>query len=66
MTFEYKIVTSEVGAEEPHMPNVDEVNALALDGWELMEMQQMGGAVRGRFWYLLRKKTQPLAKEENG
>jgi Domain of unknown function (DUF4177) len=66
MTFEYKVVTSEVSANEAHMPNLDEVNELALDGWELMEMAQMGGAVRGRFWYLLKRNATPGTEKKNG
>jgi hypothetical protein len=52
----YEMLTS----ENTFTPDVTEVNWYAQRGWELMDMQQIGGgAAIGRFWYLLRKKEAP-------
>jgi hypothetical protein len=48
----YEILTS----ENSFTPELTEVNLYAQRGWELSDMQQIGGgAEKGRFWYLMRK-----------
>jgi hypothetical protein len=60
MYYIYQLIFSEA-----YVPDVTEVNALAKDGWELVQMgqaQQQGSAKQ--WWYLLRKKGTPAPAPE--
>ena len=59
----YKIVFTET----PFQPDVTEVNELASQGWDVQDMQQIGGgAMNGRFWFLMsRTVTAKTAEEES-
>jgi hypothetical protein len=49
------------------MADLTEVNELASQGWEIVQMLQIGGGVaRGRFAYLMQRTVTNIAEKTDG